>query len=137
MVREKKTKKKQGEYRNRLMFNFFFYRLRFDDDHVTPVSDREVFEDNFGDEPSRKLSKLSTTPSGKSIPTDATTTPDVSPTETTPPSLVHDRQRLRGNSLRSIKRFTNAYMLVYIQKSKLDQVLESVSDDDIPLHLRK
>ncbi|SAM09673.1 hypothetical protein [Absidia glauca] len=91
--------------------------LRFDDDHVTPVSHKEVFEDNFGDEPSRVRS----------------TSPTLVPKST----AALDRQRLRDNSLRSIKRFTNAYMLVYIQKSKLDHILAPLSEEDIPVHLRK
>ncbi|KAG2213843.1 hypothetical protein INT47_001112 [Mucor saturninus] len=34
-----------------------------------------------------------------------------------------------------VKRFTNAYMLVYIRKSRQDQILEDVTQKDIPAHL--
>lgn len=40
-------------------------------------------------------------------------------------------------SYRSVKRFTNAYMLVYIRESRQDQVLEEVTQKDIPAHLGK
>ncbi|KAI9308034.1 hypothetical protein BJ944DRAFT_237359 [Cunninghamella echinulata] len=93
--------------------------LRFDDEHVTPVTNKEVFEDNYGDEPTRKLIP---------IRDDSTITNE---------STNHQGKRLRGNSLRSLKRFTNAYMLVYIQKNKLDEILGTISDEDIPSHLRK
>jgi ubiquitin carboxyl-terminal hydrolase 7 len=35
------------------------------------------------------------------------------------------------------KKFTNAYMLVYIRESDLDNVLSPVTAADIPSHLRK
>lgn len=38
---------------------------------------------------------------------------------------------------RTFKRFTNAYMLVYIRKSMLDDILADVTVDDIPQHLSK
>ena len=74
--------------------------LKFDDDRVTPVTDKEVLEDNFGGE----------TPSG------------------TPPDL-------QSNQDPAMKRFTNAYMLVYIRESAMDEVLAPVTVDDTPAHL--
>jgi ubiquitin carboxyl-terminal hydrolase 7 len=38
---------------------------------------------------------------------------------------------------RTFKRFTNAYMLVYIRKSMLDDILADVTVGDIPQHLSK
>ncbi|KAG0239645.1 hypothetical protein BGX31_002574 [Mortierella sp. GBA43] len=35
------------------------------------------------------------------------------------------------------RRFTNAYMLVYIQNSTMDEILKPVTQDDIPEHLRR
>lgn len=40
-----------------------------------------------------------------------------------------------GNSI--YKKFTNAYMLLYIRKSKIYDMLSPVSDDDVPSHLRE
>ncbi|KAL1915750.1 uncharacterized protein VTP21DRAFT_6509 [Calcarisporiella thermophila] len=39
-------------------------------------------------------------------------------------------------SLRTLKRFTNAYMLVYIRESEMDNILAPVGADDIPPHLK-
>lgn len=79
---------------------------RFDDDRVTPVSKKEVFEENFGDEPVRdQLSTFST--------------------------------NNRVNAARLIKKFTNAYMLVYVRKSKLNEILGPVNETDIPVHLKQ
>ncbi|KAI0223815.1 ubiquitin-specific protease ubp15, partial [Massospora cicadina] len=43
---------------------------------------------------------------------------------------------LRPNP-RAMKRFSNAYMLVYIRKSRLAEILAEVTADDIPDHLSK
>ena len=74
--------------------------LKFDDDRVTPVTDKEVLEENYGRE---ALSGMS---------------PD-----------------LQRNQVRAIKSFTNAYVLVYIRESAIDEVLAPCTVDDTPAHL--
>ncbi|KAG6911473.1 hypothetical protein DXG01_014547 [Tephrocybe rancida] len=76
--------------------------LKFDDDRVTPVTDKEVLEENYGGEALNGM----------------------------PPSL-------QRNQVRAMKRFTNAYMLVYIRESAIDEVLAPFTDDDTPPHLSK
>jgi ubiquitin carboxyl-terminal hydrolase 7 len=74
--------------------------LKFDDDRVTPVTDKEVLEENYGGEPL----------GGLPLP-------------------------LQRNQVRSMKRFTNAYMLVYIRETAIDEVLAPFTEDDTPPHL--
>lgn len=74
--------------------------LKFDDDRVTPVTDREVLEENYGGEAMNGL---------------------VSP--------------MQRNQVRAMKRFTNAYMLVYIRESAIDEVLAPFREEDTPPHL--
>ncbi|KAF9453207.1 cysteine proteinase [Macrolepiota fuliginosa MF-IS2] len=76
--------------------------LKFDDDRVTPVTDKEVLEENYGGEPLNGL----------------------------PPAL-------QRNQVRAMKRFTNAYMLVYIRESALGDVLPSFAEEDTPAHLKR
>lgn len=74
--------------------------LKFDDDRVTPVTDKEVMEENYGGEALNGL---------------------VSP--------------MQRNQVRAMKRFTNAYMLVYIRESAIDDVLAPFKEEDTPAHL--
>lgn len=37
----------------------------------------------------------------------------------------------------SLKRSMNAYMLVYLRKNRIDEILPQVTDDDTPSHLRE
>ncbi|KAG5220945.1 cysteine proteinase [Salix suchowensis] len=76
--------------------------LKFDDDRVTPVTDREVLEENYGGEP------LNGAPAA-----------------------------LQRNQVRAMKRFTNAYMLVYIRECAIDEVLAPFTEEDTPTHLSK
>lgn len=74
--------------------------LKFDDDRVTPVTDREVLEENYGGEALN----------GAIVPAPR-------------------------NQVRAMKRFTNAYMLVYIRDSEIDTILAPFTEDDTPPHL--
>ncbi|TFK42655.1 hypothetical protein BDQ12DRAFT_676579 [Crucibulum laeve] len=76
--------------------------LKFDDDRVTPVTDKEVLEENYGGEALNGM----------------------------PPAL-------QRNQVRAMKRFTNAYMLVYIRESALDEVLAPFTEEDTPAHLKR
>ncbi|KAF6765135.1 ubiquitin carboxyl-terminal hydrolase 5 [Ephemerocybe angulata] len=76
--------------------------LKFDDDRVTPVTDKEVLEENYG---------------GESLN-----------------GILPAYQRNQG---RTIKRFTNAYMLVYIRESAIDEVLAPFTEEDTPAHLKR
>lgn len=73
--------------------------LKFDDDRVTPVTDKEVLEENYGGE------------------------------------ALNHLPALQRNQARAMKRFTNAYMLVYIRDIAIDEVLAPFTDDDTPPHL--
>ncbi|KAI8992035.1 hypothetical protein BDF20DRAFT_909725 [Mycotypha africana] len=89
---------------------------RFDDDRVTPVALREVFEDNYGDDPY--------------------TSDEDEDTEDNKNQHKGDKQ-LRCTNIRELKRFTNAYMLVYFQETRLDEILQPIDEnEDIPKHLR-
>jgi ubiquitin carboxyl-terminal hydrolase 7 len=74
--------------------------LKFDDDRVTPVTDKEVLEENYGGEPLNGV----------------------------PPPV-------QRNQVRAMKRFTNAYMLVYIRESEMDEILAPFTEHDTPPHL--
>lgn len=76
--------------------------LKFDDDRVTPVTDREVLEENYGGEPLNGV----------------------------PPTL-------QRNQVRQMKRFTNAYMLVYIRDTAIPEVLAPFTEEDTPAHLSR
>lgn len=74
--------------------------MKFDDDRVTPVTDREVLEENYGGE-----------------------------------ALNGVPQTLQRNQVRAMKRFTNAYMLVYVRETSIDDVLAPFTEEDTPVHL--
>lgn len=79
--------------------------FKYDDDRVTPVTDKEVLEDNYGGE----------------LPSPGGNQP----------------RNANNNQARPAKRFTNAYMLVYIRESAIDEVLKPFTEADTPPHLRK
>ncbi len=74
--------------------------FKFDDDRVTPVTDKEVLEDNYGGDIMN--------------------------------GLIPPHQRTQA---RTLKKFTNAYMLVYVRETELDTVLAPFTDIDTPSHL--
>ncbi|KAH7915018.1 hypothetical protein BJ138DRAFT_1170257 [Hygrophoropsis aurantiaca] len=76
--------------------------LKFDDDRVTPVTDREVLEENYGGEALNGIA---------------------------PP--------MQRNQVRAMKRYTNAYMLVYVRESAIDEYLAPFKEEDTPPHLKR
>ncbi|KAJ3051463.1 hypothetical protein HK097_007526 [Rhizophlyctis rosea] len=46
-------------------------------------------------------------------------------------------QRTGHPNVKNFKRFTNAYMLVYVREENLDEILAPVTEVDIPEHLRR
>ncbi|KAI3493363.1 hypothetical protein L1887_41917 [Cichorium endivia] len=78
--------------------------FKFDDDRVTPVTEKEVLEDNYGGE----------IPNGH------------------PAGQIGARAPVRA-----MKRFTNAYMLVYVRERDIDEVLKPMAPEDTPVHLRQ
>ncbi len=100
-----------------------WYRLKFDDDRVTPVTTKEVYEDNFGGEYG----------GGGGGTTGTHPTPTLPAPNAPPPALKPGMT----NQMMKLKRFTNAYMLVYIRESDLSWVQRPVTDADIPEYLRR
>ena len=76
--------------------------FKFDDTRVTPVSEKEAVDDNFGGELGE---------------------------EKYAPQLP----RKPGPAL--LRRFTNAYMLVYIKESELETIMAEVTEADTPPHI--
>ncbi|GAA5845854.1 hypothetical protein JCM11251_002927 [Rhodosporidiobolus azoricus] len=85
--------------------------LRFDDDRVVPVTDREVLEDNFGGE-------------GPIAPNGY------------PVQQQHPQAGAKPQMKGAMKRFTNAYMLVYVRASRVNEILKPIGVEDVPEHLR-
>lgn len=83
-----------------------FYK--YDDDRVTRATLRETLEENYG---------------GEALPTR--------------PSSLHpmaDQQRPPTRQF-THKRANNAYMLVYIRKNKVDDIMQDVTEQDVPRHV--
>lgn len=94
--------------------------LRFDDTRVTPVSEEAAVQDNYGINPNEEGAK---------------NTDDASPT-TTQGSFLNRFSSLGSNPNPTVlKRFTNAYMLVYIQKRHEAKILEPLPLTAIPGHI--
>ena len=81
--------------------------FKLDDDRVIPVLEKEVLEDNFGGE-GRGANGLPH------------------------PPVVTKQQAKVAN-----KRINNAYMLVYIRESRLQEILQPIGEADTPPHLRQ
>ncbi|ORZ36348.1 hypothetical protein BCR44DRAFT_51570 [Catenaria anguillulae PL171] len=80
--------------------------FKFDDDKVVPVTVKEVTEDNYGGEYPARPGARGPGAMGPMSRT-----------------MIH-------------KRFTNAYMLVYIREADYDKVLCDVTEDDVPRVIR-
>jgi ubiquitin carboxyl-terminal hydrolase 7 len=86
--------------------------FKFDDDRVTPVSDKEVFEENFG---------------GDYVPP---------PSHLLPLSVLTGQQNQTPVKAPKIqKRLSSAYMLVYFREADMDHVLSEVTMNDVPGHV--
>jgi ubiquitin carboxyl-terminal hydrolase 7 len=52
-------------------------------------------------------------------------------------SVVNGQLKSQQARVISLKRSMNAYMLVYLRKNRIDEILPPVTDDDTPAHLRE
>ena len=76
--------------------------LKFNDDRVTPVTDREVLEENYGG-----------------------------------PSLNDAIAQRQGDQVKAMDRLTNAYMLVYVRETAINEVLAPLASGDVSMRLSK
>ncbi|KAI5301090.1 hypothetical protein KEM56_001970 [Ascosphaera pollenicola] len=83
-----------------------FYK--YDDDRVTRATLKETLEENYG---------------GEALPP-----------RNNPLLPMTEQQRVPGRQL-THKRANNAYMLVYIRKSKVDDIMQDVTEQDVPKHV--
>ncbi|KAK9254267.1 hypothetical protein V1507DRAFT_441983 [Lipomyces tetrasporus] len=86
------------------------YWYKFDDDRVTRATLKEVLDENYGEDPQQQTPLNNTTFPGQYPPA-------------------------RQFGKFSLKRHSNAYMLVYLRKSRIDHVLAPLAEDDTPRHL--
>ncbi|KAI9349064.1 putative ubiquitin-specific processing protease 21 [Obelidium mucronatum] len=82
--------------------------FKFDDDRVTPCLHREVFEDNFGGESLAALKQ----------------------------AAQLQLQQPQVTIPKPTKRFTNAYMLIYIRDGDSNTIFAPLGDEDVQDHLR-
>lgn len=104
--------------------------FRFDDTKVIPATEKEAIEDNFGGEPPFSSNNMSSSSELTNPFDESMTPPSLS-------SLPHQSSAMtRRSKAERLKRFTNAYMLVYIRASDLDTVLCPIDPiKDIPAHI--
>ncbi|CCV00636.1 unnamed protein product [Malassezia sympodialis ATCC 42132] len=57
--------------------------------------------------------------------------------EVLPPLHMNKNQLSNTAPVRAMKRFTNAYMLVYIRESKIDEILRPITIEEIPAYVRE
>ncbi|KAK9457513.1 hypothetical protein V1511DRAFT_455322 [Dipodascopsis uninucleata] len=80
---------------------------KFDDDRVTRATLKEVLDENYGEDPHPSTNN----------------------------NFGGQYQQMRQFGKFSLKRHSNAYMLVYLRKSRVDTILAPLSESDTPRHL--
>ncbi|KAK9458784.1 uncharacterized protein V1516DRAFT_681942 [Lipomyces oligophaga] len=83
---------------------------KFDDDRVTKATLKEVLDENYGE--------------------------DLQPnTQQVNSGFMGQYAAMRQQPKFSVRRHSNAYMLVYLRKSRLDTILAPLAAEDTPLHI--
>ncbi|KAE8245144.1 hypothetical protein A4X13_0g6070 [Tilletia indica] len=101
--------------------------FKFDDDRVTPVTIKEVLEDNFGGE----------IPNGHPGANQNNNNNNQNQNQNQNNNANNNNQLNARAPVRAMKRFTNAYMLVYVREATMDEVLKPFAPEDTPAHLAK
>jgi len=97
---------------------------KFDDEVVSKVKEEEAIEDNFGSGFERK-----TPPRTLHDGDEYGSSPNIQNGGQTPPSAYQPRSRVQA------RRLSNAYMLQYIRRDKVAELLSDASENDVPKEL--